>query len=58
MLGKKYVGIIESVDPEIPANSHRYAGVEDYYWVVIPETGNKKWEKGINLELLYNPLVH
>tara|TARA_B100000131_G_C17572110_1_gene391357 strand:+ start:55 stop:261 length:207 start_codon:yes stop_codon:yes gene_type:complete len=58
MLGKKYVGIIESIDPEIPLTSQREAGDEDYYWVIIPETGNIKWEKGINLEIINNHLVH
>ena len=50
--------IIESIDPEIPLTSQREAGDEDYYWVIIPETGNIKWEKGINLEIINNHLVH
>ena len=50
--GKKHIGLIESVDPRPPVGLERLWTEEDYYWVVVPATGERKWIKGIKLEVI------
>jgi hypothetical protein len=53
IMGRRHMGIIESMDPSKP--DPYGAGPwtrEDYYWVVIPETGSRLWAKGKELEVI------
>ena len=52
IMGKKCMGIIHSVDPDTPYYNKREISPEDYCWVLITSTGEKKWIKISKLSLV------
>ena len=52
ILGEKRVGIVERMDPSKPDPFGGDWTREDYYWIVIPSTGDRKWIKGTELEVI------
>ena len=45
------MGIVCEMDPTFPEEDREWTD-EDYYWVIVPTTGEKKWVKGNQLELI------
>jgi hypothetical protein len=52
IVGKKKMGIVCEMDPTFPDEERREWTDEDYYWIIVPITGEKKWVKGNQLELI------
>ena len=53
IVGERYVGIIESMDPALPEDCEREYNENDYCWVVVTTTGDRKWIKMSKLEFIY-----
>jgi len=51
VLGKPRLGIVHMPDPTIPKGGRDYND-NDYYWVILTDTGSRKWIKGIDMELV------
>ena len=52
VVGRKKMGIVCEMDPTFPEEEDKEWTDKDYYWVVVPATGEKKWAKGNQLKLI------